>query len=366
MIKMNLILLALSILLLTAIIETSRTQKKYTINNPKPPKCNCRIIRHLRPIIPPVTTIDCHNGLATIDGVSYTDCANCIQGTTDTSLNNNLNTALIFTTGGWTFGAKVLPSASTQASGLLQLTWDAINGYHFDLVTNFKYEVVIAIQGVNCYTTYLFPCLTLDGTNKLLFDTLGLDNGTLSQTVLSITYYYRAGSCGFCVSNPTFPKENGQIDCSNFGTVTSNTSGPYKACWGTYSGNLDDGKSCSTQNGICLKEVLNGSPLVCNIQWCFLEKLEVGGNNVTGNFWSITVNSGTDGRIGNYILNWVNTQPYIITLKAANFYSAYILQSGISGFWNSFNNGLSHASLWVPCTGMPLLVSPAFLQLDSK
>lgn len=317
------------------------------------------------------TIVDCTKGTVTVGGVSYTDCENCINGdvTQNTNpvnnLENQLNVVKIFGSNGWTFGAKQTQTTSTVGNDVLGLSYSALNGYQFTKSTTKKYEVVIAIKAGTCYVPYLFPCLAYDALKNIVANTLGVDKGT-GQPIDYVAYFYKeCGTTPPCVSNPTTPKETGQTDCVNYGTVDSLLGGKYFACWGSYSGNLDhDGCTQDNNKGeICLYRVLNATPSVCNIEWCFVEKLDTNGDNtVVGTNFSLSVIPGTDTRKGTYTLQpWI-TGPYIITLKASNEYSAYIVSQGLSGTWETFNHGLSHASLWMKCPP----ANPTFLQLESK
>jgi len=311
------------------------------------------------------TPVPCSKGTVTIGGITYINCSGCFPGSdisTDTTVNleNKLNVGLIYGTGGWLYGATVSPS-STSGTNPLMLSYSS-NKYDFNLISIVKYEVVISLQIDNCYTTYLFPCLTFDSLKNFIYNTLGIDKGT-GQPIVHITYFYRqCPSPGCTISNPTLPKVSGQEDCTLFGSITTSL-GSAQACWGAYPGNLDDDK-CTVDNNkgeVCLYRVLNTTPSVCDINWCFVEKLEASGSSNVGTFWTITVISGTDTRKGTFTINSSKVQgPFIITLKAANFYSAYFIGNVYTGSWISTDHGLSHASLWAPCpkVGLSQFLSP--------
>lgn len=338
MLKRNLITLAISVLLIANTIQW-RTQLS---------KC-----KPTTPPTPPSPPVVCTDGYVKIGTNLYTKCVDCIPGT-DSSLGSKLNNDRIFESEGWIYGGTVGPNIPNQ-NNLLGLTYNPLTGtYSFTNPNTRRFKIVISLQAGSCYTPYYFPCISCTQLQQVLFNTLGVDNGT-EQALMQMTYYYKECEgttppvvCSF--SNPTSPAKTGIYDCSVYGSVKPLVDGSLidsEACFGSYRGNLDHGSCPSDREGnVCFYEVLNPTPN-SECKWCFIEKIDVNNYANFGN--SLAIYRSTNGRSGSFLINSNLNGPFVLTLKAANFYSGYYFPRGNRGAWMTNFNDLSHASLWALC-----------------
>lgn len=139
----------------------------------------------------------------------------------------------------------------------------------------------------------------------------------------------------------------------NVNSVTADGFGAATACKGSFEGN-DTGN-----NGELLSDLNGGlfANVVGDLEWSLLGKSDQNGSGVLAD---------NDSTKGVWSVLEAITGPFVISLKAGDFYSAYLFNSSkaiTSGTFNTFsvavnqNNGkspaLSHASIFVANPGNP-------------
>lgn len=341
--KRNILLILLISLLISSSMQWRTKTSKCKETSPPPP--------------PPAPPVLCTDGFVKIGLNMYTKCVDCIAGS-DSSLGTKLNTDKIFGSNGWSFGGTVGPSIA-NTDNLLGLVYNGgnANPYSFTKTSTKKYEIVVSLKAAgSCFTPYYFPCTSFTAPQDVLFNTKGVDKGT-GQTLEQMTYYYKE-----CPVTPppttcdltkfTYPPKTGTLDCSVFATVKPLVNGVptnSQACFGSYTGNLEhDSCTADEQGKVCLYRVLNSaSGSLCGLKWCFVEKVDVKQQNNYGSYLGIIL---TTGRSGTFDIKPTYNGPFVLTMKAANFYSAYYFASGNKGSWTTSDADLSHSSLWVPCS----------------
>lgn len=234
-----------------------------------------------------------------------------------------------------------------------------------------KNKVVISLKAENGYSAYYFSSMSFfTAPLPITYSTLGVvhnkansskivDNGS-AQDLSHMSYFYRPyGLTPVCTEIDKLtlpaPTPHGAASCDpEFGSVKTYVDGVLKdplACFGSFQGNNDHNLCTENkEDKICLNYVLNTQNDIWNIDFCPLEKINIvdGQFIYDGNNGTLTVDP--EGKSGTFLItNESLSFPLIITLKASNSFSAYIINQGYNGTWSTKLHALSHATLWGSC-----------------